>query len=60
MAKKETYNGKPKEELVLELAKLRESLRSLQAEKLKTGSAKNYREAKKNIARVLTAMNSVK
>jgi ribosomal protein L29 len=58
MAKKTSYNEKAHEELVLELAKLRGSLRDLSIEKMKSGKAKEYRTARKNIARVLTAMRA--
>lgn len=56
--KKTSYNEKAHEELVLELAKLRGSLRNLSIEKMKSGKAKDYRTARKNIARVLTAMQA--
>ncbi|HVY35850.1 MAG TPA: 50S ribosomal protein L29 [Candidatus Paceibacterota bacterium] len=58
MAKKESYNGKSMEALNGELDKLRGSLRSLETEKLKTGKAKDFRTARKNIARVRTAINA--
>lgn len=58
MAKKTSYNGKSHEALVLELAKLRETLGHAHAEKRKSGKAKAYRTARKDIARVLTAMNA--
>lgn len=60
MAKKTSYNQMAHEELVLELSKLRGSLRSLSIEKAKTGAAKEYRTTRKAIAQILTAMNSKK
>ncbi len=55
--KKTSYNEKSREELVLELAKLRSGLTKAKIEKMKTGKAVEYRTTRKNIARVLTAMN---
>ena len=60
MAKKISYNEKTHEELVLELASMRDSLRSLSLEKAKTGKATAYRTARKNIARILTALRGQK
>lgn len=56
MKKKISYNQKTHEELILELAKFKEELRSALLEKKKTGKAVAYRTARKNIARVLTAL----
>jgi len=56
--KKIKYNEKTPEELTLELAKLRGSIRQAQAAKLKTGNATEYRTTRKNIARILTAMKA--
>lgn len=58
MAKKTTYNGKSREELVLELAKESAAVRTAKIEKMKTGKAKSYRTARKNVARIMTAMNA--
>jgi len=58
MAKKISYKEKTADELKEELAKLRESIREAHAEKMKTGNAQKYRMARKNIARILTVMNS--
>jgi ribosomal protein L29 len=58
MAKKTSYNSKSHEELVLELSKLRGKLPDALMEKRKTGKAKDYRETRKDIARVLTALNA--
>jgi ribosomal protein L29 len=58
MTKKISYNEKPHEELVLELATLREKLGPARLEKRKSGKALDYRTTRKNIARVLTAMNA--
>ncbi len=60
MAKKTTYNDKSREELVLELAKESAAVRSGKLEKLKTGKAQSYRTARKNVARILTAMRAAK
>ena len=60
MKKKTSYNERSNEELVLELAKLRSALRGAQAQKVKTGNALEYRTTRKNIARVLTAMQAQK
>lgn len=58
MAKKTTYNDKTHEALILELAKLRDGLSTARAEKHKTGKALAYRTTRRNIARILTAMNA--
>lgn len=58
--KKINYNEKSKEELILELAKLNGSVRNLSIEKSKTGKAKDYRMARKNVARVMTALRLAK
>lgn len=58
MTNKDSYNTKSAAELNEELKKLKGTLRDLQAEKLKTGNAKNYRTTRKNIARILTALNA--
>ena len=60
MAKKTSYNEKSHDTLVTELVKLREDLNKARLEKRKTGKAKDYRTTRKNIARVLTAMNAKK
>ncbi len=60
MAKKISYNTKSHEELALELAKVKGTLRTLAIEKLKSGKPNEHRTARKNVARILTAMNAQK
>jgi ribosomal protein L29 len=58
MAKKISYNTKTSEELTSELSKLRASFNE-SARKIRQGKEiKEYRATRKNIARVLTAMNA--
>jgi len=56
MATKISYNEKSKEELVLALKEERGTVQSAKLEKLKTGKAMRYRTARKNVARILTAL----
>lgn len=58
MAKKISYNGKALEELQVELNKLRGELHQEQQKVMQGKSVKDYRLARKNIARVMTAINS--
>lgn len=57
MAKKISYNTKKPEELKAELAKLKETMRAQTIKSFQGKNTKEYRIARKNIARVLTAMN---
>lgn len=60
--KKEKFNSMKREELEKKLREFRESLRALKfkTEGAKTKNVKEPKEIRKNIARVLTAMNYVR
>lgn len=60
MAKKISYNGKSREELILELVKGREAVQAGYLAKRKGGKVKEYHDARKTVARILTAMNAAK
>lgn len=53
--KKNSYHTKTKEELTIELKALRASVQKLQQDK----KSKDYSVARKNVARVLTAVNAL-
>lgn len=58
MAKKTSYNEKTAEDLNKDLSSFRAIVREHQAKALQGGkNSKTYREARKNVARILTAMN---
>jgi ribosomal protein L29 len=58
MATKDTYNGKPVSELTKELTTLRALVREHQSKMMQSKGVKEYRNARKNIARILTALQS--
>lgn len=49
-----------KEDLTLELSKRKTALRDFSIEKIKSGKAKEYRIARKEVARIMTALNAQK
>ena len=56
--KKVSYNQKSKEELTVELATLRSALRAMTIKAVQGKNTPLYRTTRKNVARVLTAINT--